>query len=190
MFNILTFQKLASAHIWRLNWWMTSKQPWIWSLTINNQNGVKYGREKWKFLFQNFILLKNKMFQMFSPVHELIIRFLLKQPVLLQRWHQLYIHIYLIHTVALALCPTCGLSSGQPGWSDAEGQEEEQPEQAPESRHSSEWRGEAQSSEARLRQHPPFACCPAERRPLMPQEAIQQLPAADLQHKDKHEGNS
>lgn len=88
----------------------------------------------------------------------------------------------------LCLCPTCGLSGGQPGRSDAQRQEEGKPEVAPQSRHSSGRRGEAQSSEARLRQHPPFACCPAERRPPTPQEAIRQLPATDLS--DKHEGHS
>lgn len=86
------------------------------------------------------------------------------------------------------MCPTCGLSGGQPGRSDAQRQEEEKPEAAPQSRHSSGRRGETQSSKARLRQHPPFACCPAERRPPTPQEAIRQLPAADLS--DKHEGHS
>lgn len=80
-----------------------------------------------------------------------------------------------VEQVLWCFYPTCGLSGGQPGRSDAERQEEEKPEWAPQSRHSSGRRGETQSSEARLRQHPPFACCPAEGRPPTPQEAIQQL---------------
>lgn len=72
---------------------------------------------------------------------------------------------------------TCGLCGGQPRRSDAERQEEGEPERAPQNPHSSGRHGDTQSSEARLglRRHPPFACCPAERRPPTPLENIQQL---------------
>lgn len=82
---------------------------------------------------------------------------------------------------------TCGLSRGQPGRSDAERQEQREPERAPQSRHSSGRRGETQSSEARLRQHPPCACCPAERPAAgRPQKSVQQqLPVTDLERRQK-----
>lgn len=73
------------------------------------------------------------------------------------------------------VCPTCGLSRGQRGRSDAHGQQERQPERAPQGRHSSAGRGGTRSSEARLRRHPPIACCPAERRPRTPRETVPQV---------------
>lgn len=95
-----------------------------------------------------------------------------------------------LNLTQMSCSPTCWLSSGQPGRSHTERQEEGKPEWAPESRHSSGRRGETQSSKARLRQHLPFACCPVERRPPTPRETVRQLPAAELQTYKQEEGKN